>query len=109
MREVQRQLDHDLTLREFLIVKGQRRILRDLEEKERKKKEFEIQNLENQLRLYEDTLKQIQVHIKQRINVFVMIVFFYRNSAKRKTFNASLPSSSNRKRRTLRCSITLTN
>lgn len=76
MREVQRQLDHDLTLREFLIVKGQRRILRDLEEKERKKKEFEIQNLENQLRLYEDTLKQIQVHIKQRINAFVMIVFF---------------------------------
>lgn len=61
MREVQRQLDHDLTLREFLIVKGQRRILRDLEEKERKKKEFEIQNLENQLRVYEDTLRQIQV------------------------------------------------
>lgn len=58
---MQRQLDHDLTLREFLIVKGQRRILRDLEEKERRKKEFEIQNLENQLRLYEDTLKQIQV------------------------------------------------
>ncbi|XP_018573312.1 coiled-coil domain-containing protein 63-like [Anoplophora glabripennis] len=60
MREVQRQLDHDLTLREFLIVKGQRRILRDLEEKERKKKEFEAQNLENQLRLYEDTLTQIK-------------------------------------------------
>ncbi|KAJ8911287.1 hypothetical protein NQ315_015290 [Exocentrus adspersus] len=60
MREVQRQLDHDLTLREFLVVKGQRRILRDLEEKERMRKELEVQNLENQLQVYQDTLKQIQ-------------------------------------------------
>ncbi|KAJ8957908.1 hypothetical protein NQ318_001905 [Aromia moschata] len=60
MREIQRQLDHDLTLREFLSVKGQRRILKDLEEKERRQKELEIQNLENQLRIYEETLEQIK-------------------------------------------------
>nr|XP_023013517.1 coiled-coil domain-containing protein 63-like [Leptinotarsa decemlineata] len=60
MREIQRKLDHDLTLKEFLNVKGQRRILKDLEEKERKKKESEIQSLENQLDVYEKTMEKIQ-------------------------------------------------
>ncbi|KAJ8946146.1 hypothetical protein NQ314_008968 [Rhamnusium bicolor] len=71
MREVQRQLDHYLTLREFLSVKGQRRILKDLEEKERKKKEFQIQNLENQLKLYEQTLEQIQDDVQRIASQFV--------------------------------------
>ncbi|XP_072381122.1 coiled-coil domain-containing protein 63 [Diabrotica undecimpunctata] len=60
MREIQRKLDHDFTLREFLSTKGQKRILKDLEEKERKKKEIQIQNLENRLIMLEDTMKQIQ-------------------------------------------------
>ncbi|XP_060533839.1 outer dynein arm-docking complex subunit 1 [Cylas formicarius] len=60
MREIQRRLDHYLTLREFLCVKGQKRVMKDLEEKERKKKESEIQTLEDQLEMYETTLKEIQ-------------------------------------------------
>lgn len=61
MREIQRRLDNDLTLREFLIVKGQKRILKDLQEKERQKKELEVQSLENQLAVYEKTMQKIQV------------------------------------------------
>ncbi|XP_030747592.1 coiled-coil domain-containing protein 63 [Sitophilus oryzae] len=60
MREIQRRLDHYMTLREFLCVKGQKRILKDLEEKERLKKESQIQDLENQLHVYEETLTKIQ-------------------------------------------------
>ncbi|KAJ8981964.1 hypothetical protein NQ317_002138 [Molorchus minor] len=60
MREIQRQLDHDLTLREFLSVKGQKRILKDLEEKERKQRELEIEEMENQVRIYDQTLDQIK-------------------------------------------------
>lgn len=63
MREIQRKLDHDLTLREFLIVKGQKRILKDLEEKERQKRELEVQTLEDQLLIYEKTMRRIQVSI----------------------------------------------
>lgn len=62
MREIQRKLDHDLTLREFLIIKGQKRILKDLEEKEKQKKELEVQTLKNQLEIFEKTMKRIQVN-----------------------------------------------
>ncbi|KAG5876655.1 hypothetical protein JTB14_029387 [Gonioctena quinquepunctata] len=65
MRDIQRKLDHDLTLREFLSVKGQKRILRDLEEKEKKKRECEIQSLENQLMVYEKTMEQIQLFCEE--------------------------------------------
>ncbi|CAG9820723.1 unnamed protein product [Phaedon cochleariae] len=61
MRDIQRKLDNDLTLREFLSVKGQIRILKDLEDKERKKKENQVQNVENQLIIYISTMEQIQV------------------------------------------------
>lgn len=61
MREIQRRLDHYIALREFLCVKGQKRILKDLEEKERLKKEMQEKELEDQLEMYENTLKQIQV------------------------------------------------
>lgn len=63
MREIQRNLDHDLTLREFLIVKGQKRILKDLEEKERHKRELEAQVLEDQLSVYQKTMEKIQVNV----------------------------------------------
>ncbi|XP_050302473.1 outer dynein arm-docking complex subunit 1 [Anthonomus grandis grandis] len=65
MREIQRRLDQYMTLREFLCVKGQKRILKDLEEKERLKKEMQQQNLEDQLEVYETTLKKIQVFCKE--------------------------------------------
>ncbi|CAG9770746.1 unnamed protein product [Ceutorhynchus assimilis] len=60
MREIQRRLDHYMTLREFLCIKGQKRVLKDLEEKERLKKETQQQELEDQLEVYETTLKKIQ-------------------------------------------------
>ncbi|CAH1111843.1 unnamed protein product [Psylliodes chrysocephalus] len=60
MREIQRKLDHDFTLREFLSVKGQKRVLKDLEEKDKKKKESQVQNLENQIIQLENTMDQIQ-------------------------------------------------
>nr|CAH7769616.1 unnamed protein product [Callosobruchus chinensis] len=66
MREIHRQLEHDLTLREFLSVKGQKRILKDLEEKERIRLEDEAESLENQLLLYEKTLEQIQQFIDEK-------------------------------------------
>nr|CAI5850235.1 unnamed protein product [Callosobruchus analis] len=66
MREIHRQLEHDLTLREFLSVKGQKRILKDLEEKERIRLEDEAESLENQLLLYEKTLEQIQQFIDKK-------------------------------------------
>lgn len=61
MREIQRKLDNDLILREFLIVKGQKRILKDLEQKEKQKRELEVQSLEDQLSVYQKTLEKIQV------------------------------------------------
>ncbi|XP_066149078.1 outer dynein arm-docking complex subunit 1 [Euwallacea fornicatus] len=60
MREVQRDLDHYMNLREFLCLKGQKRVLRDLEEKERLKQESQQQELERQLEIYENTLKKIR-------------------------------------------------
>lgn len=73
MRDIQRQLDHDLTLREFLSVKGQKRILRDLEEKERIKREMEAQDLENLLQMYEKTMEKIQVS-KQTILLYTEVL-----------------------------------
>lgn len=64
MKELQRQLDHDYKLQEFFGVKSQKRIMRDLELKEARKKELEEENMEKELQLYEDTLKKIQVRLK---------------------------------------------
>ncbi|RZC40821.1 hypothetical protein BDFB_010269 [Asbolus verrucosus] len=60
MREMQRQLDHDGKLREFLTIKGQKRVMRDLEEKEMRKKEQEKADVEKQVKLYQTTLDQIK-------------------------------------------------
>ncbi|CAH0555332.1 unnamed protein product [Brassicogethes aeneus] len=60
MREIKRKLDHDNRLKDFLCIKGQKRILRDLEEKERIKREVEEQCMADQLKTYEETLRQIR-------------------------------------------------
>lgn len=65
MREVQRSLQHYLELREFLCVKGQKRVLKDLEEKEKLKRELQKLELETQLEVYENTLKKIQEFCKE--------------------------------------------
>lgn len=60
MRELQRRLDYDTNLHEFLQVKGQKRVMRDLEIKERKRREFERAKHERELKTYEETLEQIK-------------------------------------------------
>lgn len=60
MRELQRRLDYDSCLHEFLQIKGQKRVMRDLEIKERKRKEFEKEKAEKELKLYEVTLNMIK-------------------------------------------------
>lgn len=61
MRQLQRRLDHDVKLQEFLGVKGQRRIMADLEQREARKQQLMKENMERQLSLYRETLAQIQV------------------------------------------------
>lgn len=58
---MQRTLDHFASLREFLCVKGQKRVLKDLQEKERRRKECEEENLKNQLQIYTSILDKIKV------------------------------------------------
>ncbi|KAF2887967.1 hypothetical protein ILUMI_18206, partial [Ignelater luminosus] len=60
MKELQRQLDHDHMLYDFLGVKGQKRILRDLEEKEMRKREMQKEELDRQMMRYQEMLKEIQ-------------------------------------------------
>ncbi|KAL3271761.1 hypothetical protein HHI36_022231 [Cryptolaemus montrouzieri] len=60
LREMQRIMDHDGKLREFLSVKGQKRIMKDLEIKEQTRRETLIKDEEKQVEVYENTLKQIQ-------------------------------------------------
>lgn len=61
MRELQRQIDHDNKLQGFLGTKGQKRVMKDLEEKELKKREVEQENLEKEVEKQQRMLKEIQV------------------------------------------------
>lgn len=61
MRELERQIDHDSKLQEFLEIKSQRRVMKDLEEKEAKKREELRKNMEKTLALYKETLDKIKV------------------------------------------------
>lgn len=60
MKEIQRRLDYDQKLREFFGIKSRKRVMRDMELKEARKREMEEENMEKQLQLYEETLKEIQ-------------------------------------------------
>ncbi|KAJ9576167.1 hypothetical protein L9F63_006989 [Diploptera punctata] len=60
MRELQRHLDHDIKLQDFLGVKGQRRILSELEAKEALKKRKKRENTEQLITTYEGILSQIK-------------------------------------------------
>lgn len=61
MRELERRKDHDMKLEEFLSVKGQKRIMHDLEEKYRQRREQQRQELEKQLATYREILENITV------------------------------------------------
>ncbi|XP_068086979.1 coiled-coil domain-containing protein 63-like [Anabrus simplex] len=60
MRELQRKLDHDMKLQEFLGVKGQRRVLTDLEAREAWKKQHHREETERLIAKYEGILDQIR-------------------------------------------------
>ncbi|XP_062533276.1 coiled-coil domain-containing protein 63-like [Armigeres subalbatus] len=59
MRELQRKLDHDAKLQEFLSIKGQRRSNAELEEREALKKQKMLENLEKQYAEYEQIMSRI--------------------------------------------------
>lgn len=60
IKELQRQLNIDENLHEFLGVKGRIRVLKDLEEKEARKREEERLSQEMQLMEYQNTLQSIK-------------------------------------------------
>ncbi|PSN46817.1 hypothetical protein C0J52_11196 [Blattella germanica] len=60
MRELQRRLDHDAKLQDFLGVKGQRRIMADLEAKEALKRKKKREDTEQMIATYEGILVQIK-------------------------------------------------
>ncbi|XP_055605827.1 outer dynein arm-docking complex subunit 1-like [Uranotaenia lowii] len=59
MRELQRKLDHDAKLQEFLGIKGQRRSNAELEEREAQKRQKMLENLERQYAEYEQIMSRI--------------------------------------------------
>ncbi|XP_065201400.1 coiled-coil domain-containing protein 63 isoform X2 [Planococcus citri] len=60
MRELYRQLDHYMQLKEFLSIKGQKRILADLEQKENAKKQQKIEQIEKYTQKHNSILEQIK-------------------------------------------------
>ncbi|KAJ1524047.1 hypothetical protein ONE63_010587 [Megalurothrips usitatus] len=60
MRELQRRFDHDTKLQEFLAVKGQHRVLVDLEAKEALKKKQQREATERLIQQYQAILEQIK-------------------------------------------------
>lgn len=61
MRVLQRRRDNDAKLHEFFAVKGQKRIMKDLEELEIKKREIAKANIEKKLERYLKMLVTIMV------------------------------------------------
>ncbi|KAJ3651789.1 hypothetical protein Zmor_017803 [Zophobas morio] len=60
MRENARKYDHNLKLKEFFDIKGQKRVMRDLEIKERRRWEIIEEKLKNKLELYKNMLDDIK-------------------------------------------------
>lgn len=66
MRELQRKLDHDAKLQEFLEVKGQRRSNVELEEREAQRKKRMKEELERQHEDYEATMQRIKTFSNEK-------------------------------------------
>lgn len=62
MRELQRKLDHDAKLQQFLGVKGQHRVNTELEAREMNKKRQQLEEMENQLEQYNTIIEKIKVN-----------------------------------------------
>ena len=61
MRELQRKLDHDAKLQEFLAVKGQQRLNTEQEEREADKKKKRVEEMERQFNEYDKIFQRIIV------------------------------------------------
>lgn len=64
MRELQRKLDHDAKLQQFLEIKGHHRPNIELELREAMKKKQAQDDYDNQLKEYQDIINKIQVVLK---------------------------------------------
>lgn len=61
MREVQRKLDHDAKLQEFLAIKGQQRLNTEQQEREADKKKKRSEEMERQFNEYDKIFQRISV------------------------------------------------
>jgi hypothetical protein len=111
MRELQRKLDHDAKLQEFLAIKGQQRLNTEQQEREADKKKKRLEEIERQFVEYDKIFQRIVVSIYHQTTARSSVERFpidFRCSLAKKKPTKSFRSSSKRKRRTMRCSITLT-
>lgn len=74
MRELQRGMDHDRKTEDFLGTKGRKRLMSDLEEKQRRKRENLKLELQNQLTTYKNTLNDIMVSLVPPYRITITIV-----------------------------------
>lgn len=61
MRELQRKLDHDAKLQQFLGIKGQHRVNTELEARENNKRRQQQEQVERQMEEYNEIIEKIQV------------------------------------------------
>jgi Skp family chaperone for outer membrane proteins len=71
MRELQRKLDHDAKLQEFLAVKGQQRLNTESEEREADKKKKRVEDMEKQLLEYDKIFQRINVSLSSPPNSII--------------------------------------
>ena len=81
MRENARKYDHNLKLKEFFDIKGQKRVMRDLEIKERRRWEIIEEKLKNKLELYKNMLDDIKVFASSgSTKIIFLFSGFYQNA-----------------------------
>jgi coiled-coil domain-containing protein 63/114 len=64
MRELQRKLDHDAKLQEFLAIKGQQRLNTEQQEREADKRKKRIEEMERQCHEYDKIFQRIAVSLR---------------------------------------------
>jgi coiled-coil domain-containing protein 63/114 len=69
MRELQRMLDHDVKLQEFLAIKGQQRLNTEQQEREADKKKKRTEEMEKQLVEYDKIFQRIVVSLRVLNNI----------------------------------------
>ncbi|XP_050525933.1 coiled-coil domain-containing protein 63-like isoform X2 [Daktulosphaira vitifoliae] len=77
VKELQRQYDRDLKLQDFLLVKGQRRMLMDYDEKEKEKKQSEQSYQKDNSEKWSDLIGWLQLYLGEQ-NVDRIVDLFIR-------------------------------